>query len=93
MYRPGGGRPIRAAGELVGGHQDWKSKDADKILDIIYRQVSGSDIVLLHDRYQNTVDAVLALMPHLQGQGYVFVTVSELLALKVRTESVSPTTV
>jgi len=62
--------------------EDWKSKDADKILDIIYRQVSDGDIVLLHDRYQNTVDAVLRAVPHLQEQGYVFVTVSELLALK-----------
>ena len=62
--------------------EDWKSKDADKILDIIYRQVSDGDIVLLHDRYQNTVDAVLRAVPHLQEQGYVFVTVSELLTLK-----------
>ena len=62
--------------------EDWKSKDADKILDIIYRQVSDGDIVLLHDRYQNTVDAVLRAVPHLQEQGYVFVTVSELLVLK-----------
>ena len=62
--------------------EDWKSKDADKILDIIYRQVSDGDIVLLHDRYQNTVDAVLRAVPHLQEQGYVFVTVAELLALK-----------
>ena len=62
--------------------EDWKSKDADKIVDIIYRQVSDGDIILLHDRYQNTVDAVLRAVPHLQEQGYVFVTVAELLALR-----------
>ncbi len=62
--------------------EDWKSKDADRIVDIIYRQVSDGDIILLHDRYQNTVDAVLRAVPHLQEQGYVFVTVSELLACK-----------
>ena len=62
--------------------EDWKSKDADKIVDIIYRQAADGDIILLHDRYQNTVDAVLRAVPHLQEQGYVFVTVSELLALK-----------
>ena len=58
------------------------TSDADKIVDIIYRQASDGDIILLHDRYQNTVDAVLRAVPHLQEQGYVFVTVSELLARK-----------
>ena len=38
--------------------------------------------MLLHDRYQNTVDAVLTAVAHLQQQGYVFVTVEELLARK-----------
>lgn len=62
--------------------EDWKSKNADRIVDIIYRQVSDGDIILLHDRYQNTVDAVLRAVPHLQEQGYAFVTVAELLAIK-----------
>ena len=38
--------------------------------------------MLLHDRYQNTVDAVLMAIEHLQQQGYVFVTVAELLEIK-----------
>ena len=62
--------------------EDWKSKDADRIVDIIYRQTGDGDIILLHDRYQNTVDAVLRAIPHLQEQGYVFVTVEELLTLR-----------
>ena len=62
--------------------EDWRTKDSGKILDVIYRCTGDGDIVLLHDRYQNTVDAVLAAVAHLQEQGYVFVTVEELLALK-----------
>ena len=62
--------------------EDWRTKDSGKILDVIYRCTGDGDIVLLHDRYQNTVDAVLAAVAHLQEQGYVFVTVAELLALK-----------
>lgn len=62
--------------------EDWRTKDSGKILDVIYRCTGDGDIVLLHDRYQNTVDAVLAAVAHLQKQGYVFVTVAELLALK-----------
>ena len=39
--------------------EDWRTKDSGKILDVIYRCTGDGDIVLLHDRYQNTVDAVL----------------------------------
>ena len=62
--------------------EDWRTKDSGKILDVIYRCTGDGDIVLLHDRYQNTVDAVLMAVAHLQEQGYVFVTVAELLEIK-----------
>lgn len=62
--------------------QDWKSKNAEKILDILYRQISDGDIILLHDRYLNSVSAALQAIDHLQQQGYHFVTVSELLSLR-----------
>lgn len=62
--------------------EDWRTKDRDKILDVIYRCTGDGDIVLLHDRYQNTVDAVLTAVAHLQQQGYEFVTVAELLEIK-----------
>ena len=63
--------------------EDWKSKDAGKILDIIYRDTGVGDIILLHDRYLNSVSAALQAVDHLQQQGYRFVTVAELLALRV----------
>lgn len=62
--------------------EDWRTKNCDKILDVIYRCTGDGDIVLLHDRYINTVEATLKAIAHLQQQGYVFVTVSELLSLK-----------
>lgn len=62
--------------------EDWKSKDAGKILDIIYRDTEDGDIILLHDRYLNSVSAALQAVDHLQQQGYRFVTVAELLALR-----------
>ena len=62
--------------------EDWRTKDCGKILDVIYRCTGDGDIVLLHDRYQNSVDAALTAIAHLQEQGYVFVTVAELLALE-----------
>ena len=62
--------------------EDWKSKNAEKILDILYRQISDGDIILLHDRYLNSVSAALQAIDHLRQQGYHFVTVSELLSLR-----------
>lgn len=62
--------------------EDWKSKNAEKILDILYREVADGDIILMHDRYLNTVEAALRAIDHLQQQGYRFVTVAELLALR-----------
>lgn len=62
--------------------EDWLTKDAGKILDVIYRCAGDGDIVLLHDRYLNTVEAALTAVEHLQQQGYVFVTVAELMELK-----------
>ncbi len=62
--------------------EDWKTKDAEKILDVIYRDTGDGDIILLHDRYLNSVEAALRAVDHLQQQGYRFVTVAELLAIK-----------
>ncbi len=62
--------------------EDWRTKDCEKILDVLYRSIGDGDIVLLHDRYLNTVEAALRAVEHLQAQGYVFVTVAELLAHK-----------
>ena len=62
--------------------EDWKTKDAEKILDVIYRDTGDGDIILLHDRYLNSVEAALRAVDHLREQGYQFVTVAELLAIK-----------
>lgn len=62
--------------------EDWKTKDAERILDIIYRDTGDGDIILLHDRYLNSTEAALRAVDHLKQQGYQFVTVAELLAIK-----------
>ena len=65
---------------------DWKNKkvtednaNVDIIVNNVLSKVSEGDIVLMHDLYQNTVEAVRILLPILKEQGYEFVTVSELL--------------
>ena len=42
--------------------------------------VQDGDIILLHDLYSSSVDAAVQIVDALQGKGYCFVTVDELLA-------------
>lgn len=60
---------------------DWKSRDAQTVIDYIqnYGNLDG-EIVLMHSIYDSTVEAVRTLVPWLQEQGYQLVTVTELMA-------------
>lgn len=58
--------------------EDWKLKDADKIVDCVLSQVKEGDIVLLHDIHEFTFEAMKTVIPELIERGYQLVTVSEL---------------
>ena len=58
---------------------DWKSKNEAAILTEIQRQTTDGSIILLHDIHQTSVNSLPRVIEYLQGQGYSFVTVSELL--------------
>lgn len=57
---------------------DWKSRNAQAVIDHVLANVSDGDIVLMHDIYSSTIDAAIELIDILQEQGYCLVTVSEL---------------
>lgn len=61
---------------------DWKSKDASSVKSKILNNVQDGDIILMHDLYESTYKGVLSAIDELQEQGYAFVTVSELAAIK-----------
>lgn len=61
---------------------DWKSRNADSVCDVVRKNVKDGSIVLFHDIYGSTIDAVERLIPELQEQGYQLVTVSQLAELK-----------
>ena len=62
--------------------RDWESQDKDAIVDHVLRRVKDGDIILMHDLYKPTADAVAELVPALQERGYQLVTVSELFQYK-----------
>jgi len=61
--------------------RDWESRNADKVTWAILEDVEPNSIILLHDIYPTSVDAALRVVDQLQGEGYWFVTVEELLRL------------
>lgn len=58
---------------------DWSSQNKDSIINIIVKNVKENDIILMHDGYEATVEATREIIPILQGMGYTFVTVDEVL--------------
>jgi len=62
--------------------RDWATSDAMAIDAAVVEKVKDGDIVLLHDMTDSSVDAALAIIDHLQAQGFTFVTVSELARLR-----------
>lgn len=62
--------------------EDWKSKNADTIVREVMKNVKDGDIVLMHDLYASTAEAVERLVPKLTQAGYQLVTVDELYRLR-----------
>lgn len=58
---------------------DWFSKNKDKIIKKVVTNVEEGDIILMHDSYESTVDAVTEVIDLLQKEGYEFVTVDKLI--------------
>lgn len=57
---------------------DWQSRNADYIYNIVINNVKDGDIVLMHDIYGSTLEAVRRIVPELINRGYRLVTVSEM---------------
>ncbi len=64
-----------------GSSHDWSIQDADKIYRNTFNCVQDGAIVLFHDIYPVTAEAIERIVPDLIEQGYQLVTVSELIAM------------
>lgn len=68
--------------------KDWKYRNAAKDYDNVVNNVFDGCIILMHDLYPATADAVTKFVPELVAKGYKFVTFSELMELRgVKTEN------
>lgn len=62
--------------------QDWKYRNADHVYDAVMKNIEDGDIVLMHEIYDSTADAVERMVPALIKKGYQIVTCQELIYAK-----------
>ncbi len=62
--------------------KDWLKISESRIVDEVLSQVKDGDIILMHDMYQDTVDATEIIVKTLINDGYQLVTVSEMFKAK-----------
>ena len=62
--------------------RDWAVHDATAVETAVVSQVQDGDVILLHDLSDSSVDAALAIVDKLQKEGFRFVTVSQLAAIR-----------
>lgn len=58
--------------------EDWRSRNAAAVQAQVRQNTYDGAIILMHDIYQSTVDAVPGIIDELRARGYEFVTVEEL---------------
>lgn len=58
--------------------QDWKTKDPAQTIAAATTNIKDGSIILMHDIYIQTAEAVQTIVPTLKSQGYQMVTVSKL---------------
>ena len=65
--------------------EDWSSRNAQDIAEKVLSTVKDGDIVLMHDIYESTAEAVEIMVPKLKEMGYQIVSVSQMAQYKGRT--------
>ena len=58
--------------------EDWKEKNADDVYEMLISGLDGGDVVLMHDLFPGTAEAVERAVPVLVKEGYQIVNVSEM---------------
>ena len=65
--------------------QDWNGASKDAIINKVLSNAKDGDILLMHETYNTTADAVATLVPELIKRGFVITSVSELFKMKGKT--------
>lgn len=61
---------------------DWKSRNADAVFEEVKKSTKDGSIILMHDLYASTAEAVKQVVPWLIEQGYQICSVSEMFTAR-----------
>lgn len=61
---------------------DWKYKDAEKVKNYVLYAADDGDVVLMHDIYKTSAEAVQMFVPELVSRGYQIVNIAEMAYYK-----------
>lgn len=64
--------------------EDWRYKDVDRIVNYVMENVQDGSIILMHELYETSLEALKIILPKLYAEGYQVVSVSELALLQDR---------
>lgn len=64
---------------------DWRYKNVDYLVNYVLDNVADGDIILFHDSYQTSIEAISKLLPELYVKGYQLVNISDLAKIKEQT--------
>ena len=59
--------------------KDWCTSNTSVVVQRVLKNIKDGDIILLHDASKSSIDAALQIIDQLQREGYLFVTVEELV--------------
>jgi len=59
--------------------RDWSYRNADIVYEHVMANVRDGSIILFHDVYPSTVEAIARIVPALKEQGYAIVTINRLM--------------
>ena len=65
--------------------EDWSHHDVDYIVNSVMENVQDGSIILMHELYETSLQALEVLLPRLYAEGYQVVSVSELANMKGKT--------
>lgn len=65
--------------------EDWRYRDVDHIVNYIIENVNDGSIILMHELYETSYEALKIALPKLYSMGYQVVSITELANIKNRT--------
>lgn len=68
---------------------DWNYKNTQKTVSHVINTTHGNDIILMHDTYKTTIEAVEQIIKYYKDKGYVFVSINEFYKIKNLSKSLS----